>query len=455
MIMIVAGVCGKGRIRERTRLETGLMLVYSTLLLLVLVLGSPFWLLRMGVSGRYRAGLSGRLGRVPADLREAVRGREVVWLHAVSVGEVMAAVEVVKGLAKLRPGLVVAVSTTTQTGQELARKRLAGTPVFYLPLDFRYAVRRYLKVLRPRLLVLMESELWPNLLRECGGAGVPVAVVNARVSDRSYPRYMRLRRMWRPLLARVSMFLAQGEETAERLLAIGVDGERVRVVGNLKYDVRAVAEGEMAGRLRARLPDGAKVVVCGSTLEGEEELLLAAWRAVLAAAPEALMVLAPRHPERFGRVVEMVRGTGLGGLRASAMGEIQRLEPGCVVVLDTIGDLPAVYSLAAVAFVGGSLVAAGGHNPLEPARFGVPVVIGSNFNNFREVVERMRAMDGIRVVSPEQMPAMLRNLLRDEAGAAALGERGRAVFAEQAGATERTVQELARMLGNAGAELRQ
>ncbi len=448
------------------------MLLYSALLVLVLVVGSPYWLLRMAVSGRYRAGLSGRLGVVPAELREAVRGREVVWLHAVSVGEVMAAVEVVRGLAAARPRLVVAVSTTTKTGQELAKRRMEGMPVFYLPLDFGYSVRRYLRTLQPRMLVLMESELWPNLLRECGRAGVPVVVVNARVSDRSFPRYMRLRRLWQPLLKRVAVFLAQGEETAERLLAIGVDSERVRVVGNLKYDVRAVTESAMVERLRSRMPVGAKLLVCGSTLEGEEAMLLSAWPGIVAAEPLAVMVLAPRHPERFGRVVEMVREAGFGVWQASELGSLGGFggerEPtsqrrdlghpnfggGDVVVLDTIGDLAAVYSLGAVAFVGGGLVTAGGHNPLEPARFGVPVVIGSNFNNFREVVERMQAMDGIRVVTPVQMPETLRDLLHDVTEARALGERGQTVFAEQAGATARTVEEMVSMLRSAGAESR-
>ena len=450
------------------------MLLYSFLLFLVLVLGAPYWLLRMVVSGRYRAGLSGRLGAVPAQLREAVRGREVVWLHAVSVGEVMAAVEVVRGLMSACPQLVVAVSTTTKTGQELARERMAGMPVFYLPLDFRCAVRRYLHVLRPRMLVLMESELWPNLLRECGDRGVPVVVVNARVSDRSFPRYLRLRRLWRPLLERVSLFLAQGGETAERLLAMGVDSRRVRVVGNLKYDVRDVAESSMVEAMRERLPDGAKVVVCGSTLAGEEQMLLEAWPGVLEVEPKTVMVLAPRHPERFGRVEEMVRAAGVGVWRASELrgrvadagrtsggrDETEVVGVGEVVVLDTIGDLAAVYSMATVAFVGGSLVAAGGHNPLEPARFGVPVVIGSNFNNFREVVERMQAMHGIRVVTSDQMAVVLRELLRDPVEARALGERGRSVFTEGAGATDRTVEELLRVLESAerledaGAQLR-
>lgn len=434
------------------------MLVYSSLLLLVLVGGAPYWLLRMAASGRYRAGLRERLGVTPAGLREAGlraerMGREVVWLHAVSVGEVMAAADVVRGLVAARPGLLVAVSTTTETGQELAKRRMEGMPVFYMPLDFAYAARRYLGVLRPRLLVLVESELWPNLLRECGRAGVPVAVVNARVSDRSFPRYLRLRRLWRPLLKRVTMFLAQGEETAERLRAIGVDGERVRVVGNLKYDVRPGTDAPAVELLRPLLP-GRKLVVAGSTLDGEEAMLLDAWVETLRETPEAVLLLAPRHPERFRGVGELAEGRGRRVYRVSAMraGEGTSLEPGSVVLLDTIGDLAGVYSLAAVAFVGGSLVAAGGHNPLEPARFGVPVVIGSSFNNFRQIVGMMQLKDGIRVVTPEQMPMALRELLRDDAEAQAQGERGLAVFGEQAGATARTVGELLRVLGPVGTE---
>ena len=432
------------------------MLLYSVLLLLVLVVAAPYWMLRMLVSGHYRAGLSGRLGVVPSGLKEAVRGREVVWLHAVSVGEVMAATEVIRGLTAERPELLVAVSTTTETGQELAKRRLSGKPVFYLPLDFRFTVRRYMEVVRPRLMVLMESELWPNLLRECVRREVPVAVVNARVSDRSYPRYMRLRRLWRPLLRGVSLFLAQGEETAGRLRAIGVEPGRVRVTGNLKYDLREVGETAMVGALRRAMPEGARVLVCGSTLEGEEEMLLGAWPEVLARVEDAVMVLAPRHPERFGRVVEIAGGRakemGAKVWRASELGESTgAFGAGDVVVLDTIGDLSGVYSMAHVAFVGGSLVSGGGHNPLEPARFGVPVVIGSNFNNFREIVEMLQQMNGVRVVTPVTMPEVLRDLLADEVGARSQGERGEAVFAAQSGATARTVGELLRLLGSAGA----
>lgn len=438
LIIILADVPGKARLAK-------VMMLYSLLLLAVLVVGAPYWLVRMATSGRYRAGLWGRLGRVPAGLRAAVAGQRVIWVHAVSVGEVMAATSLIRELGMALPGWVVAVSTTTETGQRLAVERLsgsrlAGSPVFYLPLDFRYAVRRYLGVLRPAMVVLMESELWPRLIEQCARSGVPVVVVNARISDRSLPGYLRLRRLWRPLLAKVSLFLAQSEESAGRLRRIGAPPERVRVTGNLKYDIRAGGESELTAMLRERLSVEARVVVCGSTLEGEERMLLEAWPAVVAAEPRAVMVLAPRHPYRFEAVAGLVAGSGFGFMRASEFRERPAAVPaGSVFLLDTIGDLASVYSLGAVAFVGGSLVAKGGHNPLEPARFGVPVVMGPSFENFREIVQVMQVHDSIRVVSTVTLAAGLVDMLRNGDGARALGERGRAVFKAQSGATARTV----------------
>jgi 3-deoxy-D-manno-octulosonic-acid transferase len=440
LIMIFAGVQGKARVCKV------MMVVYSSLLLAVLVLGAPYWLLRMATSGRYRAGLAGRLGRVPEGLRAAVTGREVIWVHAVSVGEVMAATQLIRELKVALPGWVVAVSTTTETGQMLAKQRLAESPVFYLPLDFAVVVRRYLRVLRPKMLVLMESELWPRLMEECGKSGVPVAVVNARISDRSFPRYMRLRRLWRPLLGQISLFLAQSAGTAKRLVKIGAPMERVRVTGNLKYDIRVGRESELVGMLRQRLPSGAKVVVCGSTLEGEERMLLEAWPEVLAGEPRAVMVLAPRHPDRFDAVAGIAARSGFKMVRASEFREKpEALAVSSIFLLDTIGDLAGVYSLGAVAFVGGSLIARGGHNPLEPAQFGVPVVMGPSFENFREVVGLMRESDAVRIVSPRELGTELVEILRSSE-ARGMGERGRVVFEAQAGATARTVEALLKLM---------
>lgn len=423
-------------------MERLILAVYSALLAAVLVVGAPWWLARMATSGRYRAGLAGRLGVVPKGLKEAVAGQKVVWLHAVSVGEVMAAIELVRELRGRLPEWIVAVSTTTETGQRLARERFPKLPVFYMPLDFVSVIRHYLVVLHPSLIILMESELWPNLMDVCARQGIPVAVVNARVSDRSLPRYLRLRRLWRPLLERVSLFLAQSEENARRLVRIGAPADRVRVSGNLKYDVKAPGDSAMTNLLAERLPSKAKVLVAGSTLEGEEKMLLEAWPRVREAVPEAVMVLAPRRPERFSAVAALVSDRGFTVVRASQLRNSDGpIATGGVVLLDTIGDLASVYSLGTAAFVGGSMVEAGGHNPLEPARFGVPVVMGESSENFREIVEAMREADGIRIVQPSGLAETLIALLKgDDAGA--VGRRGRDVFGAQAGATARTVEAL-------------
>jgi 3-deoxy-D-manno-octulosonic-acid transferase len=421
-------------------------MIYSSLLLAVLVLGAPYWLVRMATSGRYRAGLLGRLGVVPERLKAAVAGRDLIWVHAVSVGEVLAAVQLIRELRQALPGWVVAVSTTTETGQRLARERLPESPVFYLPLDFRFAVRRYLGVLRPKMLVLMESELWPRLIDECARGGVPVVVANARISDRSFPRYMRLRRLWRPFLESISLFLAQSGEAAERLVKIGAPGGRVRVMGNLKYDVQSREPSQMTKRIGSLLHQ-ARLVVAGSTLAGEEEMLLTAWPAIQKAVPDAALLIAPRHPDRFDEVLGLIRKSGYPFFRCSHL--LLDTEPifgGTILLLDTIGDLASMYGVAAVAFVGGSLAAKGGHNPLEPAQFAVPVVMGTSYENFRGVVDAMLKKDAIRIVAPERLGATLIALLRDRDDAKALGERGRAAFEAQSGATEGTVRALMALL---------
>ncbi|MDR3745106.1 MAG: 3-deoxy-D-manno-octulosonic acid transferase [Acidobacteriaceae bacterium] len=434
------------------------MALYSLLLMVGLAVCSPWWLARMV---RYRAGMSQRLGRVPAELQAAVAGRQVVWLHAVSVGEVLAATRLGAELeAVLGAGWVVMVSTTTATGQALARERFGAARVFYYPLDFAWAVRAYLRALQPKMLVLMESELWPRMLVECGRAGVPVAVVNARVSDRSYARGLRVKAIWGRVLRHVDLFLAQSEEDARRLVAMGARVEAVQATGNLKYDVRAARESWVA-ELILKVAAGRPIVVAGSTVGAdrvdEERMVVAAWRGTARVDLNALLVLAPRHPERF----EMIEhSTGYRTLTASSLKVGVRSDeaftesglgrdglPVEVIVLDTIGDLAAVYGIADLAFVGGSLLPHGGHNPLEPARFGVPVVMGSSFENFRDIVTKMQAVDGIRAVQNDvELEEVFVELLTDRAAARAMGERGRRVFEEQQGATGRAVEALVGMV---------
>lgn len=434
------------------------MALYSLLLMAVLVVGAPYWLARMATSGRYRAGLGQRLGRVPAELRAAVAGRQVVWVHAVSVGEVLAATRLVAELeAALGSGWVIVVSTTTATGQALARERFGAGRVFFYPLDFAWAVRAYLRVLKPKLLVLMESELWPRMLVECGRAGIPVAVANARVSDRSYARGVRVKAIWGRVLRRVDLFLAQSEEDARRLVAMGAQADAVRAIGNLKYDVRAAKASRVAELIREAAA-GRPIVVAGSTAErvsdkslSEDEMAIQAWEGALRHRFGALLVLAPRHPERFGLVESVVmefpyrRASDWGTERKDVQpGNESRLE---VVLLDTIGDLAAVYGIARIAFVGGSLIRRGGHNPLEPAQFGVPVVMGPSYENFRDIVAKMQTADGIRIVQDKDgLESALVELLGVHEQARAMGERGRQVFEAQSGATARAVAALVGMV---------
>jgi 3-deoxy-D-manno-octulosonic-acid transferase len=429
-----------------------ILLFYNLALLAVLVAGAPWWLWRMATTNKYRDGLLERLGRVRFLKGQA--DRPLIWVHAVSVGEVLAVTRLVGELDAALPEYSVAVSTTTRTGQALARERFGSNRVFYCPLDLPWAVRAYLNALKPRLLILAETEFWPNLLSGCFRRGIPIVVVNARISDRSWPRYRRLRGLFRPLLERLSRVLAQSETDAERLQAIGCLPERVTVAGNLKFDVRAPGEAEATLQLKA-LAAGLRLIVAGSTLEGEEAALLEAWPRLLDADPQLAMVLAPRHPERFGAVAALLDRSGFLWVRRSdwraqaPSGSAAALKPlgsGAIVLLDTIGELASVYSLAAVAFVGGSLVPAGGHNPLEPAQFGVPIVMGPHFANFRAITDDLRARDAVRIAAKEELAGALIELLLDRSAAEAMGGRARQVFNQQAGATTRCVEAVKELL---------
>ena len=428
-----------------------MMLAYSALLTLGLVVSSPWWLLRMATTQRYREGLKERLGFVPATLRGFVAGKKVVWVHAVSVGEVLAASRLVGELeAALGEGWSVVVSTTTRTGQALARERFGAERVFYVPLDFAFAVRVYLRVVQPAALVLMESEVWPRMLHEARKLGVPVVVVNARVSDRSFARGLRVKKIWGRVLQGVGLWLAQSDEDARRLVAMGAKAEAVRVAGNLKYDVRAAGDNVMASRIK-RMLFKSRLLVAGSTLPGEEEMMLNAWQSILPTCPDVALLLAPRHPDRFAEVKTLLRKKKIGWYPCSAL--LIDTEPifgGVALVLDTVGDLAAVYGIADLAFVGGSLISKGGHNPLEPAQFGVPVVMGWSYENFREIVKTMQVADAIVIVEePAQLDLAMYGLLKDSGAAKAMGQRGRRVFEEQQGATGRAVEAIVAMIQGA------
>jgi len=420
-------------------------LLYSLALAAAFLVGAPWWLLQMLRRDKYRAGLGERLGRVPARLLHPEKPA-AVWVHAVSVGEVLATSSLIEELQALFPGGRIVVSTTTATGQKLARERFGEGNVFSFPLDFAFAIRPYLRALQPRLVVLAETEFWPNFLRLARASGARVAVVNARISDRSLPGYRRWRNLLAGILLNVKLFLAQSEEDRRRLISIGAASERVQVAGNLKFDTRARVPSAALDLLPTALAGAgpAQTVVCGSTVEGEEDLLLRAFEIVLTRHPQAVLVVAPRHPERFDAVAQLLAASGIPWRRRTQLAAGEHLTGGALL-LDTIGELSAVYSLGSVAFVGGSLVPRGGHNILEPARQGAAILVGPYTENFRDIVKIFDRAGALRVVRPDPqvLADALLQLLGDPGARSHLGELARKTWQANTGATGRTLDALA------------
>jgi 3-deoxy-D-manno-octulosonic-acid transferase len=421
-------------------------ILYSALLIFGLLLTSPYWVVQMLRLGKYRAGLAERFGRVPARVRTN-DPRQAVWIHAVSVGEVLAISGLVARLRKAMPSYRVMISTTTHTGQKLARERFGAENVFYFPLDLGFCIRPYVRALRPALVVVAETEFWPNFLRIIHESGARVAVVNARISNRSFPRYRAWQGLLSPVLRFIDVFLAQSEEDARRLRDIGAAAERVRVSGNLKFDVKPPLEVPVVAQLRYAIAESGAgpVIVAGSTVEGEEELVLSAFGAITDRYPRALLILAPRHKERFGSVKDSLEHSGILFVLRSVM-ESKTALAGSVLLLDTVGELASAYGLADAAFVGGSLVPRGGHNILEPAHWGVATAVGPHTENFRDIIGIFRLANAVQVAQAGQLADVLLDLLGNDEERRALGQRAKQVVEQQMGATERTLEALRELM---------
>jgi 3-deoxy-D-manno-octulosonic-acid transferase len=425
--------------------------LYSLLLAFAALLSLPWWAFEMLRLEKYRAGLKERLGSVPARLNTAKPGS--IWVHAVSVGEVLAVSRLIAELKTTEPDTPIFISTTTVTGQRLARERFGETHCFFMPLDFGFAVQAYLRALKPRLLILAETEFWPNLLHLARKRGTVVAIVNARISDRSFPRYRRFSWFFRRVLSNVDLFLAQTAQDAERLRAIGAPTERVRVSGNLKFDIRLSAPSQIVQQLRSAIAKDSPVIVCGSTAEGEEGPVLEAFKQVQQKFPSAVLILAPRHPERFDKVANFISSLDIAFARRSSWAAACPISGG-VFLLDSVGELASVYALADIAFVGGSLVPTGGHNILEPAQYGAAIVVGPHTFNFREIVSIFQSGGALLIADAHGLPGTLLELLQNDAERNRLGGRAKELFAQHAGATLRTLQALRPLLGRSMVEKR-
>lgn len=410
------------------------LLLYRLAVHAALPLAAPFLWVADRRSGKQRPPLKLRLA---LGLPPAPRGG--VLVHAVSVGEVTVARALLSELRERRPQLPLLLTATTATGLRLASGAQVADAVLPFPLDLPAPTRRFLEATQPRLVVLVETELWPEMLAACGENGIPVVLANARVSDRSFPRYRLLAPLLRPLLTPLTLALAQTENDAARLVALGLPREKVQVTGNIKFDVTPIKP--LPPDLKQRLSQLARsrpTLVAGSTMPGEEKQVLQAW---VGLNPRPFLILAPRHPERAQEVLELCQQLGVAAVRRTLLpAEDAGVD---VVVLDTVGELAALYELATVAFIGGSLVPTGGHNPIEPARFAVPVVSGPHVRNFAAVYRELELAGAVKLVpNARELEATLTALFAHPEQANDLGQRACQVLTKHAGATGRTVDAL-------------
>ena len=423
--------------------------LYSVLVLVIAVLAAPWFVYQALRHKKYVASLGQRMGYLPVSFN--IDGDESIWVHAVSVGEVLTARPLISDLKRRYPDLRLFLSTTTLAGQQLARRSVQDVDaVFYFPFDLGIFVRRTLDLVRPRLFIMMETEIWPIVLRECRRRGVRTAVVNGRLSARSFPRYRMVRPLMKRVLDHVDRFLVQSEESARRFIELGADPSRVVVTGSLKFDSLDLSNTAARSRDRVlrffRVPASRPVIVAGSTMKGEETVVLRAFRRLRASAPNALLVLAPRNPERFAEVEQLVRSEGWKTSRRTdlAVDTEPRVD---VVVLDTIGELATVYQIATVVFVGGSIVATGGHNVLEPAVFGKPIVFGPHMENFAEIADAFVTNGaGVQLSGEQQLDEVFLTLMGDPVRRARLGAAARALVEANRGAKEKSVTVLADLL---------
>lgn len=421
-------------------------LLYTVLTLVFFALLSPYFAYQAIRHKKYVGTLRQRFGYLPVSFN--TYGEESIWIHAVSVGEALVARALAAELKQAYPRHRLFISTTTLAGQQVARQNVHHfDDVFYFPFDFGPIVRRALRLVRPRLFLMMETEIWPHLLRRCRENGVRTVLVNGRISARSYPRYRLVRPFFRRVLDNIDLFCVQNEESARRLVDLGADASRITVTGSLKFDALSLHRRADDRVLRFfRVSENRPVVVAGSTMRGEEAMVLEAFRHVRGSATRALLVIAPRHPERFAEVESLAAEAGFRTARRSDL-RIDEEPRADVVVLDTIGELASLYQIATVVFVGGSLVDTGGHNILEPAIFGKPIVFGPHMQNFAEIAEAFLAgRAAVQVRDGAELEQALRQLLTSGNERARLGAAARTIVEANRGAREKTVAAIVKLL---------
>lgn len=432
--------------------------LYSLSILVFFLIVSPYFCYQALRYRKYIGSLKQRLGYLPVSFN--LDGDDSIWIHAVSVGEVLTARALIPELRERYPRLRLFLSTTTLTGQRVARSNLQDLDaVFYFPFDLGFIVNRTLRLVRPRLFIMMETEIWPNLLRACRRQGVKTVLVNGRISSRSYPRYRLVRVFFRRVLSTMDRFCAHSEESARRLIDLGADRAHVTITGSLKFDSLQVPSAATTGRGRDRVlryfrvTSRRPVVIAASTLRGEEQPMLQAFGRVKAVLPQTLLIIAPRHPERFAEAEQLARDAGFTVTRRSEL-RVDAEPRTDVVILDTMGELATLFQVASVVFVGGSLVDAGGHNILEPAVFGKPILFGPYMQNFAEIAETFLTNGAAcQVQSARELEEALLSVMSDPVRQASLGAAARALLEANRGAKDKTLAVIAELLPPANPRL--
>lgn len=416
-------------------------ILYNIFLVLLTLLLLPVMLFKLATVQKYRGGLTQKLGRVRKRVKKVIGTTRPIWVHAVSVGEVMAAHPLIKELKKKYPEKKLILSTVTVTGNYTAIQRVPeADAVFFFPFDYPWIVRRVISRINPIIVLVAETELWPNFFRELKRVGIPSAVINGRISPHSYNNYKKLKRFFSHVFNQVNLFCMQSSSDAIRIMEIGAPRDRVMVTGNLKFDQKLPAPSSHP----VAMPAGSKVITAGSTHRGEEAALLEVFRRLREKYPELVLIVAPRHPERFDEVESLIHRAGFDcNRRTKLKGEVKD-----VLLLDTIGELRSFYEMCDIAFVGGSLVKVGGHNLLEPAAMKKPVIFSRYMFNFKEISEALiSAGGGILVKDKEELYTESDKLLSNRALAQEIGMRAFSVIEANSGAATRTIEAVGRLIG--------
>jgi len=373
------------------------------------------------------------------DLPPRSTDAETIWIHAVSVGETLASIPLIKGLLRRQPDLRIVLTTITDTGQRIAEQRLGNSvSIAYMPFDLSTPLNRFLDTIRPQRFLIMETELWPNAIRICHERGIPIALVNGRISERSYHGYTRIRFFMREVLRKIDALCVQNEMYAERLRNLGAPDKNIYPTGNIKFDL-VVPDKHLPWTQTLR----GRTLLAGSTHNPEEELILAAYRAALRKFPDLKLIITPRHPERFDEVEALIKKSGLSYERSSTLNrlsaeQLNTVSDHQIILMDTMGDLASAYAVADIAIVGGSFIAHGGQNPLEPAYWGKAIICGPHMFNFPFFYE-LAETGAVRLSSEQALADDIIMLLENPALCAQMGNAARAFLAQNAGATDRTL----------------